>query len=82
MKILNELLASLDFHAPVRDIRQGLFHTGVLMRHCGMAATLPRDALLQEPPLVRGPGFLLEKTAEELARMVATAVAEGTREAA
>jgi uncharacterized protein (DUF4213/DUF364 family) len=69
MKILDDLLATLNYDAPVKDIRQGVFHTGVLTRYCGLAATLPRDALRQEPPLVREPGFLLDKTPEELARM-------------
>ena len=67
MKILDDLMNALDFEAPVKDIRQGVFHTGVVTRHCGLAATLPRDALRQDPPLVRGPGFLLDKTARELA---------------
>jgi hypothetical protein len=40
MKILDDLLADLNFDAPVRDIRLGVFHTGVLSRHCGLAATL------------------------------------------
>jgi uncharacterized protein (DUF4213/DUF364 family) len=68
--ILDDLLSSLDFDAPVKDIRQGVFHTGVWTRYCGLAATLPRDALKQESPLVKEPGFLLEKTSKELARMV------------
>ncbi|MBN1615451.1 MAG: DUF364 domain-containing protein [Deltaproteobacteria bacterium] len=70
MLILNDLISTLDFNAPVRDIRQGLFQTGVLTRYCGLAATLPRDALRQEPQMVREPGFLLDKTSENLARMV------------
>jgi len=69
MQILDDLLSLLNPEASVRDIRQGLFHTGVLTRHCGLAATLPRDALRQKHPSVREPGFLLEKTALELARM-------------
>ena len=70
MKILDDLLSILNPEASVRDIRQGLFHTGVLTRNCGLAATLPRDALRQAQPSVKEPGFLLEKTALELARMV------------
>jgi uncharacterized protein (DUF4213/DUF364 family) len=70
MKILDDLILSLDFDTPVKDIRQGVFHTGVLTRYCGLAATLPRDALRQEGPLVREPGFLLDKTARELVQMV------------
>jgi uncharacterized protein len=69
MKVIDDLIATLDLNAPVKDIRQGLFHTGVLTRYCGLAATLPRDALKQECPWVNNPGFLLEKNAGELAQM-------------
>jgi uncharacterized protein (DUF4213/DUF364 family) len=72
MSILDDLLGSLKPDAPVRDIRLGLFHTGVLTRHCGLASTLPRDALKQRPlfaPLVQEAGFLMEKSAEELTRL-------------
>lgn len=79
MKILDDLLSILNPEANVRDIRQGIFHTGVLTRSCGLAATLPRDTLRQEQPFVREPGSLLEKTALELARM---AYSESIAEAA
>jgi uncharacterized protein (DUF4213/DUF364 family) len=69
MKILDDLIATLNTDAKVRDIRMGLFHTAVLTRNCGLAATLPRDALRQEQPSVREPGRLLEKSALELLRM-------------
>ena len=69
MRILEEVLSTLDTDASVRDIRQGLFHTAVLTRNCGLAATLPRDALRQEQPSVRGPGSLLERNALDLTRM-------------
>ena len=69
MKILDDLLSTLNSEAEVRDIRQGLFHTGVLTRNCGLAATLPRDALRQKHPSVKEPGFLLEKTARELIQL-------------
>lgn len=67
--ILEDIIASLDHDAKVKDIRQGLFHTGVLTRNCGLAATLPRDALKQSPPLVKSPGNLLDLSAFELANM-------------
>lgn len=79
MKIIDDLLSILNLEAPVRDIRQGLFHTGVLTRGCGLAATLPRDALRQEQPSVKEPGFLLNKSPVELCRM---AYLEGILEAA
>lgn len=69
MKILDALISMLNTEARVRDIRQGLFHTGVLTHECGLAATLPRDALKQEPPMVKEPGSLLQKSALELAHL-------------
>jgi len=69
MNILHDLISALNFDATVKDIRQGIFHTGVWTRNCGLAATLPRDALQQEPPMVKEPGLLLEKTPLELAQM-------------
>lgn len=69
MKILNDLISALDLEANVGDIRQGVFHTAVLTRDCGLASTLPRDALRQERPLVKEPGTLMEKTAQEMAQM-------------
>ena len=67
--MLEDLIATLNTEAVVRDIRQGLFHTGVLTRECGLAATLPRDALKQATPLVKEPGSLLQKSVWELARL-------------
>ncbi|MBW1799489.1 MAG: DUF364 domain-containing protein [Deltaproteobacteria bacterium] len=69
MKILDDLMSMLDFEGSVKDIRQGVFHTGVVTRRCGLAATLPRDALKQSPPLVKEPGALQDKSARDLARM-------------
>ena len=69
MKILDDLILALNFETGVRDIRQGVFHTGVLTRNCGLAASLPRDALRQEPPMVKEPGFLLDKSPKELAQL-------------
>lgn len=70
MTLLEELRASLDDDCPVRDIRQGVFHTAVQSRHCGLASTLPKDALRQSPPMVPEAGRLLEKSARDLAAMV------------
>jgi len=69
MKILDDLISILNPEAGVKDIRQGVFHTGVVTRNCGLAATLPRDALRQEPPMVKEPGFLLDKSPRELAQL-------------
>ena len=69
MNLLEDLISILNSKVKVRDIRQGIFHTGVLTRHCGLAATLPRDALKQSPPFVKKPGYLLDQSALELTRM-------------
>ena len=69
MSILDDLLSILNFDTAVRDIRQGVFHTGVLTRNCGLAATLPRDALRQAPPMIKNPGFLLNKSPRELVQL-------------
>jgi hypothetical protein len=69
VRILDDLISTLDFDVPVRDVRQGVFHTGVVTRHCGLASTLPRDALRQKSPLVKDPGYLLEKSARELTQL-------------
>jgi uncharacterized protein (DUF4213/DUF364 family) len=69
IKILDDIIATLNTEPRVRDIRQGLFHTGVLTDKCGLAATLPRDALRQENPSVREPGDLLNKSTSDLVHM-------------
>jgi uncharacterized protein len=73
MGILSDIISTLDLNAEVRDIRQGMFHTGVLTKRCGLAASLPKDALKQIPPMVREPGYLLEKSPSDLVRMAYSA---------
>ena len=67
MKIIDELLASLDYEASVGDIRQGPFQTAVLTRYCGLAST-PHDS---GPHHARSPvneaGLLMHKNIHELA---------------
>jgi uncharacterized protein (DUF4213/DUF364 family) len=69
MKILDDVLNSLDFNACVSDIRLGVFHSGVVSRGCGLASTLTRDAFKQDGPHIHQPGKLLEKTARELSEL-------------
>ena len=66
--ILDDLMSILNFETDVSDIRQGIFHTGVLTRNCGLASTLPRDVLRQKPPMVKESGFLLKKSPRKLGR--------------
>ena len=69
MEILDDLISGLNDETGVRDIRQGIFYTGVLTRRCGLAATLSREAVRQKSPLVKAPGSYMEKSPLELARM-------------
>jgi hypothetical protein len=69
MKILENVISTLHFDASARDIRQGIFHTAVLTRNCGLAATLPRDALKQQHPYVKETGFLLDRSPQHLVQM-------------
>jgi len=71
--MLDDILNSLDFRVEVSDIRQGVFHTGVMSRSCGLASTLTHDAFKQEGPHMVEPGKLLDKIAHELAMMANSA---------
>ena len=70
MKILDDLLSTLNLEAPVRDIRQGPFQTAVLTRNCGLASTLHDHANHQGKAAVKNAGQLTGKTAAELAQLV------------
>jgi uncharacterized protein (DUF4213/DUF364 family) len=69
MKIINDILATLEYETPIKDIRMGPFQTAVVTRRCGLAST-PHD---QGPHHKKSPvadaGLLLEKDARELAGM-------------
>ena len=69
MKILDDLISSLNLKTGIKDIRQGVFHTAVHTLNCGLAATLFRDAIKQKPPFVKAPGFLMEKSVLQLTQM-------------
>ncbi len=70
MKILDDLISTLNFDAAVRDIRLGTFQTAVVSKYCGLAST-PHD---KGPHIGRSPvkeaGKLTMKTVQELVNMV------------
>ena len=68
MKIIDELLSSLDFETTVKDIHQGPFQTAVLTRNCGLAST-PHDAGHHVKAPVKEACNLLEKNTLDLARL-------------
>lgn len=69
MKIIEDLLSTLDCEAPVRDIRQGPLQTAVLTRNCGLAATPHEPGPHHNKTPVKEAGSLLEKNSLELAQM-------------
>lgn len=69
MKIIDDLLSTLDYEASPRDIRQGVFQTAVVSRYGGLASTLRDQSHHHGRPPVNEAGSLLEKTSAELARM-------------
>ena len=69
MKIIDDLLSTLDNEAPIKDIRTGPFQTAVLTRYCGLAST-PHDSGPHHDNIpVKDAGLLLETDAYKLACM-------------
>jgi uncharacterized protein (DUF4213/DUF364 family) len=79
MKIIEEILDTLDFQASLRDIRQGPFQTAVLTWRCGLASTPHDTGPHHDKNPVKNAGRLLEQGTESLARL---ALSESEVEAA
>ena len=69
MKIIDDIISTLDFEAPVRDIRMGPFQTAVLTRYCGLASTPHDPGPHHDRSPVKDAGQLLGKDAGTLANM-------------
>ena len=69
MKIIDDILSTLNYEAPVMDIRQGPFQTAVITRNCGLASTPHDPGPHHERTPVTDAGLLLEKDALALAYM-------------
>jgi len=69
MKIITDILSTLDFQAPLRDIRQGPFQTAVLTRQCGLASTPHDSGPHHDKSPVKNAGFLLDESPESLSHM-------------
>ncbi|MCR4428249.1 MAG: DUF364 domain-containing protein [Caldiserica bacterium] len=67
MKVAQGILNSLKEDSPVREIRIGVFWTGVWSKRCGIALTLQPGH--EHLPAIRKAGNLKEKTALELANL-------------
>jgi len=69
MKILDDLLSTINFEADVKDIRQGPFQTAVVTRYCGLASTAHDTGPHIGRTPVKEAGELLKKSALELAEL-------------
>jgi hypothetical protein len=69
MKIIDDILSTLNCEALVIDIRQGPFQTAVLTRNCGLASTPHDPGPHHDRTPVKDVGLLLEKDAVALAYM-------------
>lgn len=69
MKIIDDLLSTLNYGATVKDIRQGPFQTAVLTRYCGLASTPHDPGPHYDRTPVKEAGLLLEKDARTLAHL-------------
>jgi uncharacterized protein (DUF4213/DUF364 family) len=67
MKIIDDLLSTLSYEAPVRDVRMGPFQTAVLTRYGGMASTPHDSGSHHDRTPIREAGLLLEMDAKDLA---------------
>lgn len=70
MKILNDLISTLNLKAEVGEICLGPFQTAVFTRNCGLASTPHEHASHQDHPPVKNAGRLLEIGIEKLVNMV------------
>jgi uncharacterized protein len=70
MKILDDLIASLDYNAEVKDIRLGVFQTAVYTRGCGLSSTPHGTGHAQGNSPVKDAGFIMGKDPHELVEMV------------
>lgn len=69
MRIIDDLLSTLNYESPVKDVSQGPFQTAVLTRYCGLASTPHDPGPHHEQTPVKEAGLLLEKDAMTLAHM-------------
>jgi uncharacterized protein len=69
LKIIDDIVSTLDCQAPVLDIRQGPLQTAVVTSYCGLASTPHDPGPHHENAPVRDAGRLLDKDTLTLARM-------------
>lgn len=73
MKILDDLISSLDYNAEIKDIRLGVFQTAVYTRGCGLSSTPHGIGHIHGDSPVRDAGLIMKKNSRELVEMVRSA---------
>ncbi len=69
MKIIDDVLSTLDFEASAKDIRVGSFQTAVMTRYCGLASTPHDPGPHHDRTPIKEAGLLLDKDTRKLANM-------------
>ncbi len=69
MKILDDLISSLDYDAAIRDIRLGMFQTAVYTRRCGLASTPQETGYIHGDSPIKDAGMMLDKDIRDLVKM-------------
>ena len=69
MKIIDDILSTLNFEAVLKDIRMGPFQTAVLTRNCGLASTPHDHGPHHGKAPMKDAGHLTEKDVLTLARL-------------
>jgi len=70
VKILDDLLSTLNFDTVVKDVRQGVFQTAAVTRRCGLSATLhDPEVRCEDSPPVANAGSLIGKKARAVVEL-------------
>ena len=69
MKILSDIISTLNYSAGVKEIRQGAFQTAVVTRNCGLASTPHGYSHHHDKNPVKNAGVLLDESPESLSRL-------------
>ena len=70
MKILDELIDSLNYDVEIKDIRLGVFQTAVYSRECGLASTPHETGYIHGDSPIKEAGRLMEKSTRDLVDLV------------
>lgn len=70
MKVLDELISSINYDVEIKAIRLGVFQTAVYSRGCGLASTPHEIGYVHGDSPVKEAGSLMDKSTRDLVDMV------------